>query len=392
METWSTLQLVQEAEKSLGEERAIDLGRYAKKLMDKGVAVVFNLSHLSKITGVDHDALYKTVCRRRESSNYRLYRIRKRSGGVRFIHSVAADLLRVQQFINREILQKCQPHTSSFAFHPSGGIRKCASQHRGARWIFQFDLRDFFYSVNEVDCYRIFRAIGYSRILSFELGRICTTTHLPKINKKILHEVQDLYFNLSETSPRYSYKKFHAYPGLRYYDLLGVLPQGAPSSPMLSNLAAAKLDEALHKFALDKSFVYTRYADDIAISGISLPPFMDRGSVCKEIVQLIRKTGFRENKKKIRVAGPGSRRTVLGLLVDGEQPRISNETYRRIDRYLYACKKYGLSATALHERFDSAFGFHNHLSGLIAFVKDVDPPRFENFISRFRQIPIPWEV
>jgi RNA-directed DNA polymerase len=161
---------------------------------------------------------------------------------------------------------------------------------------------------------------------------------------------------------------------------------------MLSNLAAAKLDEALHKFALDKSFVYTRYADDIAISGITLPPSMDRGSVCKEIVQLIRKTGFRENKKKIRVAGPGSRRTVLGLLVDGEQPRISNETYRRIDRYLYACKKYGLSATALHERFDSAFGFHNHLSGLIAFVKDVDPPRFEIFISRFRQIPIPWEV
>ena len=392
METWSIHQLVQQAEQLLGQEKTEDLARYAQQLISKDVAVVFTLAHLAEIVGVNYEMLQETVNRVRETSNYRMYAIRKRSGGRRFIHAVCADLFSVQQFINRDILQKRAPHPSSFAFHPSGGIRKCAAQHCGAKWIFQFDLRDFFYDVDESDCYRIFRGLGYTKLLSFEFSRLCTTTHLPKGNKRRLHDAQRQYFGYSRSSKRcHVPDRFFPYTLLRQYDLLGVLAQGAPTSPMLSNLAAHKLDVSLHSYAVQHSFVYTRYADDITISAARLPHSMKPGDVCRKVLGRIRLAGFRENSRKMRIAGPGSKKVVLGLLVDGLRPRISKETYRRIDRHLHACRRYGLIATSAHEGFDSAYGFHNHLSGLIAFVKDVDPVRWQDFILRFEQIPIPWK-
>ena len=174
--------------------------------------------------------------------------------------------------------------------------------------------------------------------------------------------------------------------------LLGVLPQGAPTSPMLSNLAARKLDDLLVAFALEQGFVYTRYADDITISAVRFPKQLTVADIRRNIVRRIRKAGFHENEKKTRIAGPGSKKLVLGLLVDGPQPRLSKETYRRIDRHLHAAQKYGIPQTSAHEGFDSAFGFINHLSGLIAFVKDVDTSRWVDFSFRFKRLAVGWET
>lgn len=69
----------------------------------------------------------------------------------------------------------------------------------------------------------------------------------------------------------------------------------------------------------------------------------------------------------------------MGLLVDGKNPRLSKETYKRIERLLYATQKFGLVATAEHEGFDSVYGFYNHIKGLVAFVKDVDSKRYAEF-------------
>ena len=389
METWSTHQLYHEAAASLGAGAATQLGLYAQQLVSRRVAVVFTLGHLAKITGTGHAMLHNSVERKRESANYRMYAVKKRSGGRRFIHSVCGDLFRVQQFINQEILQKCQPHPSSFAFHPSGGIRRCAAMHCCARWLFQFDLTDFFYDVTEIDVYRIFHGLGYRPLLAFELARLCTTTHLPKGQKRLLYHQRRRVFPL----PVPANGPPNSDAGRPYPDrngCMGVLPQGAPTSPMLSNLAATALDESLHGFAVENGFVYTRYVDDITISASDLPSARMIGGLQRRIVSLIRKSGFRENIEKTRVAGPGSKKVVLGLLVDGAEPRLSRETYHRIDRHLHAASKYGLADTAAHEGFDSAYGFFNHLSGLVAFVKDVDLRRWEYFSTRLSQIPPPW--
>jgi RNA-directed DNA polymerase len=390
METWSTHHLYQRASETLGPTTASSLQRYAQHLISKELAVVFTLGHLSRITGVSYELLRATVNRHREGANYRMYAVKKRSGGRRFIHSVSRDLFKVQQFINQEILQKCIPHPSSYAFHKSGGIRKCAAQHCGARWLFQFDLRDFFYSITEGEVYRIFKTMGYRSLLAFELGRICTTTHLPGWQRRL--RVRQLNWHLLSSNDAYdSAWPSQDHPVLPYPDprgLLGVLPQGAPTSPMLSNLAARKLDESLGAFALEQGFVYTRYADDITISAVRFPKQVTVADIRGNIIRRIRKAGSTRTRRKTRIARPGSKKLVLGLLVDGQEPRLSKETYRRIDRHLHAAQKYGIHQTSAHEGFESAFGFMNHLSGLIAFVKDVDTARWDDFSSRFKSLAV----
>ncbi len=377
MEAWSVHHLFQSAEATLGKEVADDLKRYAQKLIHADLPVIFTLKHLAKIVDVDYQSLRATVERRRESANYHMFAIKKRSGGRRFIHAVSDRLFTTQQFINAELLQKLKPHPASYAFHAQGGIRKCASMHCGARWLFQYDLGNFFYDVSEANVYSIFLAAGYRPLLAFELARICTTTRLPSHLKYLLCPSR-------RTSPK-SYKFYNERSGA-----IGVLPQGAPTSPMLSNLEAYRLDEKLTAYAEQRGFVYTRYADDLTLSASGeLPERVSVGKIHRSVIGIIRKSGFRENKKKTRVAGPGSKKIVLGLLVNGNIPRISKETYKRIDRHLHATLKYGVTAVAAHEEFDSPIGFYNHLSGLIAFVKDVDHTRWRRFNEQFSRIPAP---
>lgn len=384
METWSVHHLFQEAIDKLDDEQACQVQRYAARLIGEGLPVIFSLRHLAKITGTDYDFLHDTVDRRRDGVNYRMFTITKRSGGRRFIHAVSGKLLAVQQFINSEILQRTQPHSASFAFHPSGGIRKCAAQHCGAGWLFQFDLADFFFSIPESRVYNSFCQLGYRPLLAFELARICTTTHLPKYvrlkRSKRKNSCDSGFLPENKNCKRFPYTPQWS---------MGVLPQGAPTSPMLSNLATRQLDEVLHKFAREQGFVYTRYADDLTLSSSRLPTGVSAGTVRRNIIDLIRKNGFVENRGKIRLAGPGARKVVLGLLVDGERPRLSKQMYKRIDRHLYASEKFGIAKTAVHWGFESAYGFYNHLCGLIAFTKDVDPKQWDKFSSRLHRIPAP---
>lgn len=378
MEIWSVHHLFQQATASLGKSAADDLKAYAQRLLRAGLPVIFTLRHLSKIVGVDYSLLRASIERRREAANYRMFAIKKRSGGRRHIHAVTGELLKAQQFVNAEILQKLKPHPASFAFHANGGIRACASVHCGARWLFQYDLKDFFYSVSEADVYKVFVKAGYRPLLAFEFARVCTTTRLPKHLKP--------YLRPKRTTDGGGVYQFY---GDRAH-AMGVLPQGAPTSPMLSNFAARGLDEALTGIADAHGLAYTRYADDLTLSaGEDFLEDFSVGDIHRAVIGAIRRNGFRENPRKTRIAGPGSKKIVLGLLVDGAEPRLSKETFKRIDRLLHATLKYGLVDVSSHEKFDSPIGFYNHLAGLIAFVKDVDSARWSEFHEQFSRMPAP---
>lgn len=382
MVAWSAHQLFTAAEPVLGRESALHLRAYAQKLIRANLPVVLTLKHLSKITGVEYNCLRATVERRRETANYHMFAIKKRSGGRRFIHSASNQIFKTQQFINSEILQKINPHPSSYAFHASGGIRECAAAHCGARWLFQYDLSDFFYSINEKDVYSVFLNAGYRKLIAFELARICTTTRLPKSICHLLKPSTNAWISGQNWGKYEFYNK--------YGNSLGVLPQGAPTSPMLSNLVAYALDEQLTAFAEKNHLTYTRYADDLTFSSaLDIPRGGSVGDIHRAIIGLIRKNGYKNNPQKTRIAGPGSKKIVLGLLVDGEKPRISKDTYKRIDRNLHAALKYGLPATSDHEGFDSPIGLYNHLQGLLAFVYDVAPEQWIELKKRFSAIPPP---
>lgn len=396
METWSAHQLYSEASRIHDANTAGDLRNYAEALRGKRLPVVFSLRHLANITGTNYQMLHETVNRKRESSNYRMFAIRKRSGGRRFIHAVSSELLRIQQFLNSEILQKCKPHPCSFAFHRDGGIKQCAAKHCGSRWLFQFDLTDFFYDISEIDVFHVFQRMGYTRLLAFELARLCTTKRLPmQWLRRSYHGKEpywpDFWFWLnvleapSNVEPANWPRKL---PYTERFGPIGALPQGAPTSPMLSNLASLELDRKLQDYAQNNQLTYTRYADDITFSAGHRS--VRRGRIRRDVINIIRRAGFAENPSKTRIAGPGSRKTVLGLLVDGESPRLSKQTYRRIDRLLYGTLENGFESAAVYNKFDSAYGFHNHLSGLVAYVKSVDETRWKEFSERLKIVKQKW--
>lgn len=373
METWSTHHLFRKAKEKHDHELALSLQKYANQLRIKGLPVIYSLGHLAKITSIDYKSLHDTVNRKREKINYSLFAIKKRDGRKRrFIHAVNGRLLNLHRFINEEILQKTSPHPCSYAFHKSGGIKKCAQQHCGSQWILQFDLADFFYSISELNIYKAFMSMGYKRLVAFELARLCTTLHLPEAKKIALKRNTCASFFMPSDKP-YTPSEF-----------LGVLPQGAPCSPMLSNIVAYNLDCALQEYADNFGFVYTRYADDIAFSSSQLPKSKSIREVQNDIIYIIRKSGFRENVNKMRVAGPGSRKVILGLLVNGDSPKLSKNMRGRIDRYIYLIDKFGIEKAREICSFESSYGFYNHVSGYLSFIKDIDPKIWESLKSRFR--------
>ncbi len=369
-EEWSLHQLLEEASNKFESEETINkLQEYSYKLKQNNAPVIFSLKHLAYITKVPYKYLRDSIKRKSENNNYKLFKISKRSGGTRWIHAVPSKLFYIHKFINKYIISRQSPSVCSFAFHSSGGIYKNAKMHCGARWLFQFDLKDFFYNINEFKIYKIFRNIGYTPLLSLELTRLCTTIKLP-------YEKRNYCYNKKNATV---YSFYNEISNMHLHDIIGVLPQGASTSPMLSNLAAKELDEMLLTYAMKYNFVYTRYADDITFSAINLPKNKSVREIQRDIIGIIRKCNFIENSKKVRVAGPGAKKIVMGLLVDGKNPRLSKETYKRIERLLYATQKFGLVATAEHEGFDSVYGFYNHIKGLVAFVKDVDSKRYAEF-------------
>lgn len=323
-----------------------------------GLASVLSLGHLAHQTGAPYNYLRSVVERARDP--YRTFEIRRRQGRTpRLISSPDATLLYVQRWLLRRILSKVSPHASSYAYENGKSIRQCAQQHLGAKWLVKLDLHDFFHSIDERRVYQQFVTLGYGRLISFEMARICT------------RQATANGFPYSDRfratcRPRAAIPEYSS-------QLVGFLPQGAPTSGALANLVARSLDERLSIIARDHQLVYTRYADDIVLS--ALFPF-DRALACR-VIRLARraveKSQFSLHDKKTHIVPPGARRIVLGLLVDGDRVRLSKNMRARIASHLYGVENFGLRDHQVARGFSSLLGMVRYIDGMLSFAHDIDP-------------------
>jgi RNA-directed DNA polymerase len=267
-------------------------------------------------------------------------------------------LMGVQRWILDRILAGLPTHCNSYAYTPGTSIRQCAQKHVGARWLVKLDIRDFFQSITEAQVYSVFNTAGYRPLVSLELARICTryAGHAAHIDQKrfVAH-------------PRYTSVPAYSRP------LLGFLPQGAPTSGGLANQVARPLDIKLTKLADSYSAVYTRYADDLIFSPMDR---FDR-SLARDLIRaargVLQSERFILHEQKTSVVPPGARKIVLGLLVDGDRVRINRRMRSRLTRHVRGVETFGLSSHVAHSKFASIDGFVRHVSGLLAFVYDIEP-------------------
>lgn len=314
------------------------------------------LGHLARRTGVSWFHLRQYVEGQR-STIYEYFRIRKRSGGHRLISVPDPKLMIVQRWIAAHILAELPVHRASFAFAPKSSIVGCAAQHCGARWLIKLDISGFFGSISEINVYHVFLEAGYSPLVAFELTRLCT--HAPSGSKRYGRAE---WLAPATWRPIHAYRQFH----------IGYLPQGAPTSPMLSNLIMRETDSLIAALATRAGLTYTRYSDDITFSTTGAFDREKAMAVVWETTAILRRVGLQVNKKKTRIVPPGARKVVLGLLVDDEAPRLTREFRDRLRQHLYYLEKLGPEAHRAARRFDTVSGLYRHVRGLIDFANSVD--------------------
>ncbi len=214
---------------------------------------------------------------------YRSFSIRKRSGLQRVIDEPEGELKRVQRLILRRLLGRLRAHPAAHGFERGRSIVTAALPHARRAVVLRLDVQDFFLSTKAERIQSYFRRVGWGAEASGLLARLCT------------HR--------------------------------GGLPQGAPTSPRLSNLVNFRLDARLAALARAHGASYTRYADDMTFS-FDADEHETLVAVIQTTKKVLREEGYRlHTERKLRVLRPHMRQTVAGLVVN-QRVRLPRTTRR----------------------------------------------------------------
>jgi RNA-directed DNA polymerase len=281
----------------------------------------------------------------------------------------------VQKWISLSILSIIPPHWRCYSFHKNSSIKQCAAEHCDSKWLIKIDIERFFESITEKQVYDFFKNLGYKTLVSFELARLCTVEpkHVVRqyANRWVLYNKEVGQVPYNRRLPKY----------------FGRLPQGAPTSPQLSNLIFESIDELFQDLALSHKMTYTRYADDITFSS-SKKNFGRKQvlSVISKVNSILKENGFNPQHKKLKILPPGSKKVVLGLAVDGNRPRLTKSYRKKIESHLRGMETFGILEHMLHRRFRSINGMLDHVKGLIIYASYIEPEYGEKQRRRFDSV------
>jgi len=299
------------------------------------------------------------------NSNYKFFALKKKSGGTREIMAPKGQLKNIQRWINFYILNKIRLHDNCFGFIKGKSIKDNAMIHASQECILNIDLLKFFDTITQERVFGMFKEFGYHPNLARLLANLTTAKHKEWYWKDIdLKEHPELKA-LVDKKPK-------------------IIPQGAPTSPAISNIISRKLDNRLNKLASKCNCKYSRYADDITFSGVksNIPSL-------KLISKIINEEGFYINKKKVGYYSKGSKQHVTGLSIN-YGVRIPRERKRLIRQTLHYCKMYGVENHRKITYSDNKKHFKEWLAGNIAFIQSVEPDKANEYWEMFNNIE--WET
>ena len=229
-----------------------------------------------------------------EGYEYRSFKVRKKGGhGFREIDSPNHDLMQLQKRVYHKLLKRLRPHESATGFVQGKSIIDNATPHIGRAVVINIDLKDFFSSISWNRVYRGWRFLGWDVEASTILTNICC------------------------------YRKR--------------LPQGAPTSPALSNLCNNLLDARLEGVSKKGGGRYTRYADDLTLS---FPTFDDRHrGILRRVFQILASEDYEiQKKKRIRFQRSHQRQATTGIIVNNKL-NLPRETRRKVRAMRYHLSK-----------------------------------------------------
>lgn len=286
-------------------------------------------------------------------SHYVHFLVPKKSGGERAICAPHAQLAAAQRWVLEQVLAKLPAHDAAHGFVPGRSILTNATPHVGSAVVANCDLRNFFPTVSVHRVIGLFKHVGYSPAVATVLALLVTECPRRKVT-----------FN-----------------GRVWYVAAGqrALPQGACTSPAISNLVARRLDARLSGICRKLGWTYTRYADDLTLS--SKEPTDKIGYVLARVRHVAQDEGFAVNEAKTRVLKPAARQTVTGV-VTNVQPSVPRNLRRRLRAILHNAGKTGLPAQ--NRRRDPKFPAW--LEGTVEFVHMVNPAQGRKLKERLANL------
>lgn len=300
----------------------------------QGLPAIASVAELCAWLGCDAKGLARLMRPgTRTGSAYVEFEIPKAKGGTRRIAAPRRALRQAQRKILDEILAKVPQHDAAHGFVAGRSTVSNARPHLGAALVVKTDLKDFFPTVHYRRVAGLFVALGYGEAVAAALAAL--TTYRPQLDDGRV-----------------------VWPG--------VLPQGAPTSPALANLACRRLDVRLTKLAAKYGASYTRYADDLTFS-FAEAPSIAVGRFLWWVDGICQQEGFVEHPGKRKLLRKKTQQRVTGVVVN-EALHVPRADRRRFRAILHNCKKQGLPSQA-KGRDD----FAAYLAGYAAYVTMVQP-------------------
>lgn len=277
------------------------------------------------------DRTYIASIIHRSNFYYKRFTIPKRNGEQRVIYQASPELKSLQYWVRENVLKSLPVSNAAFAYQPGDSIKKHAIFHKDANFIFHTDIEGFF----------------------------------PSIHSKMLTDILTKHQNLLQAKNVWFKDSCDIVAKICFRnDLLSI---GTVSSPIISNIVVYDFDESIISYCKKKGYRYSRYADDIYISGNTYI----QGSIKEIIEDCLQSYGFRINGSKTWFKSKKSRRKVTGLVItDTGRVSVGTEVRKQIKHMIYSRLIYGK-------------GSPDEILGYLAYLKDIEPQVYNKYVIKY---------
>ncbi len=327
-----------------------------KKRQDNDLPAITDVESLAKALGLSVPRLRWLTYHREvdTGTHYHRWLVPKRDGSTRLISAPKPELKAAQRWITRQITEHLPVHSAAHGFIKGRSIVSNAVVHAGANVVVKLDIRGFYPTVTFRRVKGLLRRAG------------------------LTEQVATLAALLATESPREEIETH----GRKHFVALGPrsLPQGAPTSPSITNALCLRLDCRMSGLARALKCRYTRYADDLTFSWHGT----DRAEIARllgSVRRIVNAEGFELNTKKTRVMRKGARQRVTGLIVNtAPDGRPTTRAPRETQRALRAAiKNRELGREGKGESLEQ-------LKGMAAFIMMTDRERGRGFLERIEKL------
>lgn len=328
-----------------------------EKLTKLGLPIFKNVEELAALLKVNVSQLRFLAFNRKVSkvSHYKRFNLPKKTGGTRKISAPMPFLKQVQYHILEEILYKLEIQDTAYGFVPKRSIVGNAQQHLNKAVVVNMDLKNFFPTITYLRVKGLFESFGYAEKYATILALLCSEPDVDAVQLD----------------------------GQRYYIATGerFLPQGAPTSPVITNLICRTLDKRLLGAAKKNDFVFSRYADDLTFSAEEHAK-ENLGKILWIAHRIVKEEGFVMHPDKLRIMHQGRHQEVTGIVVN-EKLNVSRKTLKQFRALLFQIERDGFTGKSWQGRTEN---LRDVIEGYANFILMVNKEKGAIFKRQIKRI------